>query len=103
MEPNIDSTAILAKGYSHIGKAEGRYYEDRIKVEKQISTKGGLSFALGIVADGIGGENAGERAAALTVDGVFESNTSVSAAASNIATFVNVGRKSPEKKEPNLR
>ncbi len=72
MEPNINSTPILAKGYSHFGKAEGRYYEDRIKVEKQISTRGGLSFALGIVADGIGGENAGERAAALTVDGVFE-------------------------------
>ena len=72
MEPRIDSTLILASKDTNIGKAEGRSYEDDLKVEKQISTKGGISFALGIVADGIGGENAGERAAALTVDGVFE-------------------------------
>lgn len=67
------TTALpLVHGYSHFGMAKNRYYEDRLRVEQRILTKGGLSFTLGMVADGIGGQNAGERAAALTVDEVFE-------------------------------
>lgn len=56
----------------HIGASPSRtLLEDRARAE-QISTAGGLTLALAIVADGIGGENAGERAAELTVSAVME-------------------------------
>ena len=62
MSSQTSSPTILANGFSHIGTAKSRYYEDRLKFGT-VTTKGGLAFTLGIVADGIGGENAGERAA----------------------------------------
>jgi protein phosphatase len=57
---------------SNIGASPRRtLLEDRSRAEI-IQTAGGLKVALGIVADGIGGENAGERAAEITVSSVFE-------------------------------
>lgn len=57
---------------SHIGASPQReLLEDRARAER-IQTGSGIPITLGIVADGIGGENAGERAAELTVDTVFE-------------------------------
>jgi protein phosphatase len=71
MNSPANPTPIQINGFSHIGKAKNRYYEDRIKYGT-VSTQSGVSIVLGVVADGIGGENAGERAATLTVDKVFE-------------------------------
>ncbi len=71
MNSTSTSSTVLVNGYSHIGKAKGRYYEDRIKFGL-VTTSSGLLYTLGIVADGIGGENAGERAATITIDGVFD-------------------------------
>ena len=57
---------------SHIGASPRRtLLEDRARAEL-IATAGGLQIALGVVADGIGGENAGERAAELTVQTVID-------------------------------
>lgn len=57
---------------SHIGASSKRkLLEDRSRVE-EIRTGSGQPVQLGVVADGIGGENAGERAAELTVTTVFE-------------------------------
>ena len=57
---------------SHIGASPRRtLLEDRARAEL-ITTAGGLQMALGVVADGIGGENAGERAAELTVQTVID-------------------------------
>ncbi len=65
------SEVRLAAG-SHIGASPTRtLLEDRAKAET-IRTAGGLVLSVGIIADGIGGENAGERAAELTVTTIFE-------------------------------
>ncbi|MGH2621333.1 MAG: PP2C family protein-serine/threonine phosphatase, partial [Anaerolineales bacterium] len=57
---------------SHIGASTKRsLLEDRSRAET-IRTAGGQLVSLAIVADGIGGENAGERAAELTVTTIFE-------------------------------
>ncbi|HLF81468.1 MAG TPA: PP2C family protein-serine/threonine phosphatase, partial [Anaerolineales bacterium] len=57
---------------SHIGASPRRtLLEDRARAEL-ITTAGGLQMVLGVVADGIGGENAGERAAELTVQTVID-------------------------------
>ncbi len=56
---------------SDIGRASSRFYEDRCDV-KQIRTRSGLFLTVGVVADGIGGESAGERAAEATVKGVMD-------------------------------
>jgi protein phosphatase len=56
---------------SDFGKAKNRFYEDRYKCQ-EITTAAGLSVILGVVADGIGGESAGERAAQVVVDKIFE-------------------------------
>ncbi len=60
-------------GNKSIGKWEKlkRLLEDRFICE-QILTKGGLSIGLGIIADGIGGENAGEVAAELTAENIYQ-------------------------------
>lgn len=58
--------------FGHIGPAtDFRSYEDR-GTFKNITTAGGLQISLAIVADGIGGENLGQRAAQLTVDTILE-------------------------------
>ncbi|MCH7567576.1 MAG: hypothetical protein IH787_07975, partial [Nitrospirae bacterium] len=65
------SEVRLAAG-SHIGASPTRtLLEDRAKAET-IRTAGGLVLSVGIIADGIGGENAGERAAELTVTTISE-------------------------------
>jgi protein phosphatase len=57
---------------THIGASARRtLLEDRARAEL-VTTAGGLQLALGVVADGIGGENAGERAAELTVQTVID-------------------------------
>lgn len=57
---------------AHLGASASRtLLEDRSRAE-QLTTAAGLRISLGIVADGIGGENAGERAAELTVSTVVE-------------------------------
>jgi PPM family protein phosphatase len=71
MSKNDTSSQVLVNGAKNIGKAKDRYLEDFIKYGS-VSTRSGLQLTLGVVADGIGGENAGERAATLTSDGVFE-------------------------------
>ncbi|MBP9589264.1 MAG: protein phosphatase 2C domain-containing protein [Bacteroidales bacterium] len=69
MENNI-ATVILSHD-SDVGRSEKRFYEDRLRVEN-IITKSDLRMTLAVVSDGIGGENAGERAAQKTVDIIFE-------------------------------
>ncbi|HEY44378.1 MAG TPA: serine/threonine-protein phosphatase [Anaerolineae bacterium] len=57
---------------SHIGASPRRtLLEDRCQAET-FTTAGGLEMTLGVVADGIGGENAGERAAEVTVNAVID-------------------------------
>lgn len=57
---------------SHIGTSPRRMLlEDRSSAEI-IQTAGGLTLTLGIVSDGVGGANAGERAAELTVQTVID-------------------------------
>jgi serine/threonine protein phosphatase PrpC len=63
---------VLYASLSHIGASPRRtLLEDRSSAVK-IQTAGGLLLTLGIVADGVGGENAGERAAELTVRTVID-------------------------------
>jgi protein phosphatase len=64
------SFPILVSQDSDVGRSEKRFYEDRLRVEN-IVTKSGLQITLAVVSDGIGGENAGERAAQKTVDTIF--------------------------------
>ncbi len=64
--------AIRLAAASHIGASPKRtLLEDRARAET-ITSRSGLTLVLGIVADGIGGENAGERAAELTVQIILE-------------------------------
>jgi len=57
---------------AHIGASPTRtLLEDRARAET-IRTAAGIVLSLGVIADGIGGENAGERAAELTATTVFE-------------------------------
>lgn len=63
---------VLTAALSNIGASPRRtLLEDRSRAEI-VRTAAGLKLALGVVADGIGGENAGERAAEITVSSVFE-------------------------------
>lgn len=56
----------------HIGASPKRtLLEDRVRAGT-ITTASGLVLTLGVVADGIGGENAGERAAEVTANVIFE-------------------------------
>lgn len=54
-------------GYGRIGMAKSRSYEDR-HFFGTIKTKSELRLTVGMVADGVGGGNFGERAAQITVD-----------------------------------
>ena len=55
----------------HIGYGQQRQsLEDRCAVDR-VTTAGGLNIVLAVVADGIGGVNAGEVAAQLAVDAIF--------------------------------
>ena len=66
-EISLDTAAI-----SKIGASERRtLLEDRSR-SGNLATAAGLAISLAVVADGIGGENAGERAAEVTVSTVFE-------------------------------
>jgi len=58
---NNNATVIFSHD-SDVGRSEKRFYEDRLRVES-IITKSGLQMTLAVISDGIGGENAGERAA----------------------------------------
>lgn len=71
--PSIQKTSeVRVAAVSHIGASIKRtLLEDRCRAET-ITTAGGLEMTLGVVADGIGGENAGERAAELTVNAIVE-------------------------------
>ena len=63
---------VLSAAASHIGASAKRsLLEDRSRAET-IRTAGGQLVSLAVVADGIGGENAGERAAELTVTTIFD-------------------------------
>ncbi len=56
---------------THIGASPQRtLLEDRVRANK-IKTREEQTIFLGVVADGIGGENAGERAAEITVNAIF--------------------------------
>jgi serine/threonine protein phosphatase PrpC len=68
----IASQEIRSAARSHIGASPLRtLLEDRSRSER-VRTAAGMEIILGVVADGIGGENAGERAAEVTVNTVFE-------------------------------
>jgi PPM family protein phosphatase len=57
---------------SHIGASSRReLLEDRAHCEI-LRTAAGVEVTLGVVADGIGGENSGERAAQLTVNTIYQ-------------------------------
>jgi protein phosphatase len=67
-----EAKEIRSAASSHIGASPLRkLLEDRSRSES-IRTAVGMEMVLGVVADGIGGENAGERAAEVTVNTVFE-------------------------------
>jgi protein phosphatase len=69
---NAADQEIRFAARSHIGASPKReLLEDRSRVEL-IRTGSGTQIVLGVVADGIGGENAGERAAEVTVETIFE-------------------------------
>ena len=63
---------ILMAEAHDIGYGQARQrLEDRARIEK-ITTAGGLELFVGMVADGVGGANAGETASQTAVDSVFE-------------------------------
>jgi protein phosphatase len=55
----------------HFDIGNREVYEDRCAV-REIVTPGGLHLALAVVADGVGGEDKGERAAQLALDTFFD-------------------------------
>ncbi|MFP3855379.1 MAG: PP2C family protein-serine/threonine phosphatase, partial [Anaerolineales bacterium] len=61
------SGLVLGSHYS-IGPRE--VYEDRVRTDR-IQTAGGLSLAIAMVADGVGGQAKGERASQLAVDTII--------------------------------
>lgn len=61
------SSIILGMHYD-LGQRE--LYEDRVDVQT-VQTAGGLQLAVALVADGVGGENKGERAAQLAKDAII--------------------------------
>jgi len=70
MRPGEEAVATAA--VSHIGASPKRtLLEDRGRAG-EVRTSDGMTLSLGVVADGIGGANAGERAAEVTVNTIFE-------------------------------
>ncbi|OGO16560.1 MAG: hypothetical protein A2Z14_04285, partial [Chloroflexi bacterium RBG_16_48_8] len=68
----VTTQEVRSAARSHIGASPLRLFlEDRSRSER-IRASAGLEMVLGVVADGIGGENAGERAADVTVNTIFE-------------------------------
>jgi PPM family protein phosphatase len=61
-------SAILIGKHFDLGGRE--IYEDRV-VAEVLTTAGGLNLTVGVVADGVGGRDRGERASQLAVDGVI--------------------------------
>ena len=71
MAKSAESQVRLAAS-AHIGASPTRtLLEDRARAET-IRTASGMVLSVGVIADGIGGENAGERAAELTASTIFE-------------------------------
>ena len=69
---SASSRQVRSAAASHIGASSKRnLLEDRSRAET-IRTAGGQLLSLAVIADGIGGENAGERAAELTLTTIFE-------------------------------
>jgi len=67
--------------------------EDRADVQK-FRTQGGLSLLVAVIADGVGGENKGERASQLAIDSLFQymrdsSDTDVSTLLAQAVQFAN--------------
>ena len=62
--------AEIVTGYHYdIGGRE--VYEDRVNIQS-IMTPGGLNLLVAVVADGVGGENKGERASQTAIDALFQ-------------------------------
>src|SRR6185436_5062896 len=75
---NAAANSVKSNGKLRLGieqdigsSTKRRILEDACQ-SQAIRTAGGLELHLAVVADGIGGENAGERAARLTIETVFE-------------------------------
>lgn len=65
---NNSQSMVFGTHYAVGGRAN---LEDRVAA-RHVQTAGGLTFTVAMVADGIGGHNAGEVAAQLTVNTVYE-------------------------------
>jgi len=65
---NNNQSMVFGTHYAVGGRAN---LEDRVAA-RHVQTAGGLTFTVAMVADGIGGHNAGEVAAQLTVNTVYE-------------------------------
>lgn len=63
---------VIGYEYHDIGASKMRSYEDRGAFTK-VQTRSGLDLFVGIVADGVGGGNLGQRAAELTLQSILES------------------------------
>ncbi len=62
--------AEIIRGFHYdIGGRE--VYEDRVDIQ-EFTTPGNLSLLVAVVADGVGGENKGERASQLAIDTLFQ-------------------------------
>ena len=61
-------TELITAFHYDIGGRE--VYEDRVNIQ-DISTPGGLQLTVAVVADGVGGENKGERASQMAMDAFF--------------------------------
>jgi len=62
---------VIGFVYHDIGASKMRSYEDR-GVFTSLKTRSGLEIYVGIVADGVGGGNLGQRAAELTIQSILE-------------------------------
>ncbi len=84
-------TEIIRGFHYDIGGRE--VYEDRVNVQ-EFTTPGNLSILVAVVADGVGGENKGERASQLAIDTLFQymrrsSDADVPTLLINAVNFIN--------------